>query len=118
MDDTNLVHLDMQVMETIPEAHSQLQESVINWGHLLIAMGGALKSNKCSFYLISFKWKADGTWVYKNNIIRPDLAIGIPLADSSLAEIEHLPVSSAVKTLGSMTCPTGSSTAALGQMQQ
>jgi hypothetical protein len=57
-------------------------------------------------------------WVYKNNIIQPDLAIGIPLADGSFAEIKHLPVSSAVKTLGSMMCPTGSSAAALGQMQQ
>ncbi len=55
---------------------------------------------------------------YKNNAIRPDLAIGVPLADGSLAEIEHLPVESAIKTLGSMTCPTGSSAAVLGRMQQ
>ena len=68
-------------------------------------------------YLISFKWKADGTWVYKDNVIQPDLAIGVPLADGSLAEIEHLPISSAVKFPGLMTCPTGSSAAALGQMQ-
>ncbi len=69
VDDTDLVHIDMQVMETILEAHSWLQESVINWGRLLIAIGGALKPSKCSFYLISFKWKADGTWVYKDNLI-------------------------------------------------
>jgi hypothetical protein len=59
-----------------------------------------------------------GTWIYKNNVIQPDLAIGVPLADGSLAKIEHLPVSSTGKTLGLMTCPTGSSAAALGQMQQ
>jgi hypothetical protein len=69
VDDTNLVHVDMQAVETILEAHSRLQELVINWGHLLIAMGGALKPGKCSYYLISFKWKADGTWIYENNII-------------------------------------------------
>jgi hypothetical protein len=118
MDDTDLVHVNMQAVETILDAHSQLQESVINWGHLLIAMGGALKPSKCSYYLISFKWKADGTWIYKNNTIQPDLAIGVPLADGSLTEIEHLPVPSVVKILGSMTCPTGSSATALGQMQQ
>jgi hypothetical protein len=118
VDNTDFVHVDMQAMETILEAHYWLQESVINWGHLLIASGGALKPSKCSFYLISFKWKADGTWVYKDNVIRSDLAIAIPLADGSLAEIEHLPVSNAVKTLGSMMCPTRSSTAALGRMQQ
>ncbi len=116
VDDMDLVHVDMQVMETILEAHSWHQESVINWGRLLIATGGALKPSKCSFYLISFKWKADGTWVYKDNVIQPDFAIGVPLADD--AEIEHLPVPSTVKTLESMMCPTGSSAATLGKMQQ
>ena len=117
MDGTDLIHVDMLTVETILEAHSRLQESVINWGSLLIATGGALKPGKCLYYLISFRWKADGTWVYKNNAIRPDLAIGEPLADGSLAVIEHLPVESAIKILGSMTCPTGSSAAALGRMQ-
>jgi hypothetical protein len=118
VDDTDLVHVDMRTVESIIEAHSRLQESVINWGSLLIATGGALKPGKCTYYLISFRWKADGTWVYENNTIRPDLAIGVPLADGSLAEIEHLPVESAIKTLGLMTCPTGSSASALGRMQQ
>jgi hypothetical protein len=31
VDDTDLVHVDMRVMETILEAHSWLQEYVINW---------------------------------------------------------------------------------------
>ena len=118
VDDTDLVYVDMWTVESIIEAHSRLQESVMNWGSLLIATGGALKPGKCSYYLISFRWKADGTWVYENNAIRPDLAIGVPLADGSLAEIEHLPVESAIKTLGLMTCPTGSSASALGRMQQ
>ncbi len=55
VDDTDLVHVDMQTVETILEVHSRLQESVINWGSLLIAMGGALKPGKCSYYLISFR---------------------------------------------------------------
>ena len=50
MDDTDLVHVDMQTVETILEAHSRLQESIINWGSLLIATGGALKPGKCSYY--------------------------------------------------------------------
>jgi hypothetical protein len=47
-----------------------------------------------------------------------DLAIGNPLADGSLTEIEHLPIFSPMKTLGLMTHPTGSSAAALGPTQQ
>jgi hypothetical protein len=117
VDDTDLVHVNMRTVETILDAHSRLQESVINWGSLLVATGRALKPSKCSYYLISFRWKADGTWAYENKTIKPDLAIGVPLADGNLAEIEHLPVESAIKTLGLMTCPTGSSAAALGRMQ-
>ncbi len=37
VDDTDLVHVDMQTVDTILEAHSRLQESVISWGSLLIA---------------------------------------------------------------------------------
>ncbi len=61
VDDTNLTHLDMRTVETTLEAHSNLQAAVVNWGRLLIAMGGALKPAKCLYYLISFKWKSDGT---------------------------------------------------------
>ncbi len=46
-----------------------------------------------------------------------DLAVGIPLADENLAEIEHLLVMSAVKTLGSMTSPAGLNKAAIERMQ-
>jgi hypothetical protein len=48
VDDRDLVHVNMQVVETILEAHSRLQKSVFNWGRLLIATGGALKPSKCS----------------------------------------------------------------------
>jgi hypothetical protein len=64
VDDTDLIPLDMQTIETTMEAHTNLQESVINWGKLLIATGGALKPAKCLYCLISFKWESDGTWNY------------------------------------------------------
>jgi hypothetical protein len=67
VDDTDLIHLDMQTIKTTMEAHANLQESVINWGKRLIATGGTLKPAKCSYYLISFIWKSDGTWNYSMN---------------------------------------------------
>jgi hypothetical protein len=114
-DDTDLIHLDMRTNKTTLEAHIKLQESMINWGKLLIATGCTLKPAKCLYYLISFKWKSDGTWNYRTNEIRPDLQIRVPLADGSLKDIKHLPVSRAVKTLGSI--PSGSNVAALQRMQ-
>jgi hypothetical protein len=49
--------------------------------------------------------------------VNEDLSIGAPLADGNLAEIEHLPVMSTVKTLGSMTCPAGLNKVAIKRMQ-
>ena len=67
VDDTDMEHLDLNKMETRNEAHQALQESIINWGHLLLATGGALKPEKCFYHIISFSWKPDGTWRYEVN---------------------------------------------------
>jgi hypothetical protein len=65
-------------------------------------------------YLFNFNDK--GRWKYANNHKRADLGILIPQPDDTLAEIEHLSVDQAHKTLDSMTCPMGSGGAAIQQM--
>ncbi len=107
----------MRANENVFQAHLKLQDGIINWGKLLIATGGALKPPKCSNYLILFRWKPDGTWVYKDNTVNKDLSVGVPLADGILAETKHLPVTSAVKSLGSMMCYAGLNKAAIERMQ-
>jgi len=67
MTDDDKIHLNMKVTETTQQAFEGLQDSIINWGKLLIATGGALKPSKCSCYLISFKFEKDGTWRYEAN---------------------------------------------------
>ncbi len=99
------------------EAHARLQEGVLSWGNLLFVTGGSLKPSKCFYYLISFNFEERGMWRYANNQERADLGIFIPKPDDTLTGIEHLPVDQAHKTLGSMTCPTGSRDAAIQQMQ-
>jgi hypothetical protein len=42
IDDTNLLHLNMDSDETIFETHAALQRAIENWGTLLIATGGTL----------------------------------------------------------------------------
>jgi hypothetical protein len=42
----------------------------------------------------------------------------VPLEDGTAAAIEHLPVTTPTKTLGQITCPTGSSEGAIVQMQE
>jgi hypothetical protein len=57
VDDTDLLHLNMDSDETVFEA---LQRAIKNWGKLLIATGGTLKPEKCIFHLIDFQWTRQG----------------------------------------------------------
>ncbi len=118
VDDTDLEHLDLNKMESTTKAHSALQKSIINWGNLLLATGGALKPSKCFYQIISFAWKPDGSWQYENNEGVSELDIIVPLGNGTFAPIDHLPVTSATKTLGQMTCPSGSSKGAFLQMKE
>ena len=63
MDDTDLVHFHLDEDQGKEESFYFLQEAITNWGKLLLASGGALKPTKCFCHLISFEWKADGSWV-------------------------------------------------------
>ena len=117
VDDTDLEHFNMKKLQTVEEVHVDFQKSILNWGKLLLATGGALKPAKCFYHLISFVWRPDGTWRYADNEGRADLGIMIPFEDGSLAAIEHMPATTPTKTLGQMTCPTGESDGAVAQMR-
>jgi hypothetical protein len=116
VDDTDLEHFDITKMEMVTEAHNALQRSIHNWGKILIATGGALKPAKCFYHLISFSWQPDSTWRYDSNENIAELRIMVPLEDGTAAAIEHLPATTSTKTLGQMTCPTGSSGGAITRM--
>jgi len=116
VDDTDLEHFTMQREEAVDEAQAAMQESIVNWGRLLVATGGALKPAKCFYHMISFLWDQEGRWKYDDNEEDEDMGIEVPLEDGSMAPIEHLPLDTPTKTLGSITCPTGSSAGSLAQM--
>jgi hypothetical protein len=48
VDDTDIIHLDMSKDESVADTHAALQASVMSWGNLLIATGGA-RSRKSVF---------------------------------------------------------------------
>ena len=52
--DTYLIHINLKAEETGTVAHQYMQDSISNWGKILIASGGALKPPKCFYHLISF----------------------------------------------------------------
>jgi hypothetical protein len=94
-----------------------MQEAIINWGKLLLASGGALKPIKRFDHMISFEWKADSSWAYENNEESDEFQAVVPLADGSVGEIQHLGIDMPIKTLGSMTCPSGCSKGSIAYMQ-
>jgi len=112
VDNTDLVHFRMDEDQGKDDAFFNLQEAITNWGKLLLATGGALKLIKCFFRLISFAWKEDGSWFYENNEEDEEFQVKVPLADGSFGNIQH------IKTLGSMTCPSGSSKGSIEYMQK
>jgi hypothetical protein len=64
VDDIDLEHFNMTKLQTVEEVHVEFQKSILNWGKLLLATGGALKPAKCFYHLISFIWRPNGTWRY------------------------------------------------------
>ena len=117
VDDTDLLCINLSKEQSITEVQEDLQEAIMSWGKLLIATGGTLKPPKCFAHLISYDWRPDGTWRYAAWENDEDMALGVPLPDGSIAEIELLSVDSAKKTLGVVTCPSGESKGSISQMQ-
>ncbi len=93
-----------------------IQASIKNWGNLLIATGRALQLAKCFYLIISYEW-TNGVWSYKDNSIRGDFGVTVPLPRRAKAGIGHRPVTHLEKTLGAMTSPNGDSSGSLSMMQ-
>ncbi len=109
VDDTDLLHLNMDQDESVWEVHRSLQQSINNWGKLLITTGGSLKLDKCFYHLLDFAWSAKGGWQYIAHHEDGHAVITVPMPDGTVAPISHKAVDNAQKMLGVVTCPSGSS---------
>ena len=67
VDDTDLIHIDMNQDQSVHEAHAAMHESIGNWGRLLIATGESLKPIRCFYHMILFVWSSEGRWKYESN---------------------------------------------------
>jgi hypothetical protein len=63
-------------------------------------------------------WKQDSTWEHDKNKDNKELQVVIPFLDGTVAPGEYCGVDEAHKTLGSMTCPSGSHEAAITYMKE
>lgn len=118
VDDTDLLHIDLDEQETLEETHWALQESMISWGRLLLASGGSLKPEKCFAYLWDFDYSDDGEWAYSAEAEDEKYDLIIPLTDGGSSSIERLGVDDARKTLGYWTTPSGNAEVSIQRMKE
>ena len=117
VNDTDLLHNNMDAEESIVEVHAAIQRAIENWGHLLIATGGTLKPDKCFYHLIDFAWTQKGGWQYITHHEDECAALFVPLPDGTMAPFSHLTVDNAQETLGVTTCPSRNSAGSFHQMK-
>ncbi len=110
VDNTNLLHINLDKDKSVASAHKAIQSSVRSWGDLLIAMGGVLHPAKCFNSIIYFDWVQGG--------IVDNFGVEVPLPGGSSTTIAHRPVTHAEKTLGAMTSPNGNCLAAIQMMHE
>eukprot|EP00956_Cyclotella_meneghiniana_P044208 scaffold307151_cov238-Cyclotella_meneghiniana.AAC.1 len=116
VDDCDLLHIDMTGDDSVYLTFEKMQDSVMNWGRLLVASGGSYKPPKCFYHLIAFQWSRDGQWSYADNHDKPEFEMLVPMPDGTMATIEHLAVATAKETLGIWSAPSGSAEGALTAM--
>jgi hypothetical protein len=78
VDDTDLLHINLEKDESVAQVHKLIQASIKNWGSLLIATSGALQPAKCFYSIISYEW-TNGVWSYRDNSIQGDFGVTAPL---------------------------------------
>ena len=81
----------------------QTQNNVDQWNDLLKASGGALKPEKCFWYMLDYTC-VDGVWYY---IEHNDFELTVTSPDRSASTIEQKSVRESMKTLGVYDSPIG-----------
>ena len=81
--------------------YQEMQESTYMWGNILCCTGGALKPEKCFWYLVDYECK-EGVWQYTDMV---DWELCVPLPDGSEARIEQRNAYECEETLGVWSCP-------------
>jgi hypothetical protein len=117
VDNTDLLHINLEEDKSMAKVHASIQASVNNWGNLLIATGRAFQPAKCFYSIISFEW-TNGEWRYANNSILSNFGLTVPLPGGEATGIGHRPVTHMEKMLGAMTSPDGDSSGAIRMMQE
>jgi hypothetical protein len=95
VDDTNMYTWREEILDP-GELWEQIQIKIEHWSCLLNATGGALKPEKCWWYLLDYTCE-DREWTYVD-IVPRDILITNP--DGTKGAITHEEMTASKKTLG------------------
>ena len=96
------------------EVWSQAQLELEHWSCLLNATGGALKPEKCFWYLLDYEC-VDGKWTYADPVAR-EMFVTNPDGSKSPISQEH--VTTSKKTLGIHDSPSGGNSEHLAYIKE
>ena len=81
----------------------QAQKEITQWSLLLNATGGALKPEKCFWYLLDYTC-IEGKWAYA---VHSDFELAVTNPDGSRSSIRQEEILTSKKTLGIYDAPSG-----------
>jgi len=97
VDDTDLIGMGMEDMDSALEVAHKMQVAVAEWEALLSATSGALVPEKCFWYLVNFKFSGS-QWRYTSK--NESVLLVVCNAAGNLATIPQLLITEARHTLG------------------
>ena len=104
---TNDFHYSLHHGDNSFRLTAQLQTSAQWWEEILSTTGGALELSKCFYHILTFKFTSEGKPVLQQPHTFPSPPIRLyDHTTGSASAIDHIPCSSARKTLGVMLTPT------------
>ena len=105
VDDTDLIQMAESGNVPTSSIIDNLQESINLWNGCLTATGGALRPEKCNWYLMDFKWRSDGSWYYcnKNDIFH----LKVKGDNNQVRNIKQLTPDKAKEAVGVLQRPDG-----------
>ena len=134
VDDTDALHWAPSPTTTDEELIAQVQKATDDWGALVHATGGSLGPDKCSLYLMCYRYVNGRAKLKSLRHLPPPMTtvqrkegdkrvaapahVTIPRSDGTCAPIATLDVTQASKMLGSHYAPVGDGSTHIEKMRQ
>ena len=121
VDDTSIFTNQDSTNDDPTTTATTLQQDAVEWNALLAATGGKLELTKCFFYILHWKFDAEGnpSPMTKEELDDQGVSISIHEADYTTATtIKHLDCNTARRTLGLYKSPTANQDAQITNIQE